>query len=205
MRRFSDPRLVYLVHRGPGRLRLRLRWLRDAPDEATALADRLAALPGAAEVEVRPSTGSVLVRYDPELLDGERVVDEVLRATGVDHTTLPGHESAEEVRALLNHAAARGRPLGRALVVAARRLNLHVLRLTDGQLSLGMVVSAGLLGTAAAQVVARGEIELPEWYQLLWWSFRSFTTTESDLLAEVPASTSREVIDAEAAESTKQT
>jgi hypothetical protein len=32
-------------------------------------------------------------------------------------------------------------------------------------------------------VLASGRIELPEWHQMLWWGFRSFSELEGDAIA----------------------
>src|SRR4051812_10677524 len=96
MRTPRYPRLAYVVHELPGRIRYRLRWLRDEPEIAPRLADALAALDGVADVEVKLFTGSVWVGFDPERTRAELVTRELLRAAGLRRLTRPGAETEEE-------------------------------------------------------------------------------------------------------------
>src|SRR5438105_2722282 len=98
-------RLIHLVHELPGRLRLRLWWLRDAPAEATPLCDRLAQVDGVIEVRCRPATGSLLFSYDPERTDAGRLLDAVRAATGVQVVIRPGEDNPAEDAALLRLAS----------------------------------------------------------------------------------------------------
>ena len=85
-----EPRIIRFVHATPGRTRLRLGWLREFPDEAEPLADQLATLDETIEVQIRPSTGSVLCCYDPERLDADAIVAAVRRHSGVAIVLEPG-------------------------------------------------------------------------------------------------------------------
>jgi hypothetical protein len=49
----------------PGRVRLRIRGLRDDAARAAAVVDALQALPGVRSASANPLTGNALVRYDP--------------------------------------------------------------------------------------------------------------------------------------------
>jgi copper chaperone CopZ len=176
------PRLVFLAHDSPGRLRVRLSWLHDAPDEAPPLAAALAAVDGVREVKVRAYTGSVLILYDPARLAPERLRAALCKVACVDHVLGADEEPPDEVRALLERSLAEGSELARIAARSFKGLDLDFLRLTGGRVSLGSLVSLGLIGAAVGRVAASGELALPEWHQLLWWGFRSFTELEEDAL-----------------------
>jgi hypothetical protein len=168
-------------------LRFRLRWLADEPRTATRLADRLAALDGVAEARVRPLTGSVLVHYDSRRTDGARVTSALLDATGLDHITVEGQETPAELETLERVAASRGGELARALVASMKALDRDLLCGSAGGMSLGTVAALVLSAMAAGRVIRTGTLELPEWYQLAWWAYRTFTTSEADLIRATPA------------------
>ena len=68
-----------IIHDRPGRIRLRRQAIRRDPAVASRLHDTAEGVPGVTEVEVRPVTGSVLIRFDPEstsALDLLRTLDQ---------------------------------------------------------------------------------------------------------------------------------
>ncbi len=66
---------LQVLHRLPGRLRLRLEKLRGNDALASVVSSRLAVVPGIRSVEVNPLTGSVLLQYDKRV---EVVVDSLM-------------------------------------------------------------------------------------------------------------------------------
>ncbi len=180
--RCQSPRIIYLAHDSPGRLRFRLSWLRDRREEATPVADALSELPGVDEVQVRAFTGSVLVTYDPAQTGPATIRDALCRATGVSGVTLPGHETPQQIREILRGSFDDGSVLSQAAVKAFQGINVDVLRVSGGRVSLGALTSLSMWIGAATKVLTTGRIELPEWHQLLWWGFRSFSELERDAI-----------------------
>jgi hypothetical protein len=181
--RCEPPRIIYLAHDSPGRVRFRLTWLRDHKSDGTVVADAISELAGVDEVQVRPFTGSVLVTYDAARLDVAAISAAVCAATGVHEVTLPGHETPAQIREILRGSVDEGAELSQAAGKAFHGLNVDVLRMTGGRASLGTLASLGMIVGAAAKVLGSGRIELPEWHQLLWWGFRSFSELEGEALA----------------------
>ncbi|HEX6838325.1 MAG TPA: hypothetical protein VF334_17230 [Polyangia bacterium] len=181
--RCEPPRIIYLAHDSPGRVRWRLSWLRDRRHEATPVADALSELAGVDEVQVRPFTGSVLVTYDPALIEVGAIRAALCAATGVDGVTRPGHETPAQIRQILRGSFDDGSHLSQAAVKAFQGLNVDVLRMSGGRVSLGALTSLSMCIGAAAKVLSSGRIELPDWHQLLWWGFRSFSELEGDAIA----------------------
>jgi len=176
------PRFIYKRHDSDGRLRLRMTWLHDEPDEATRIADALAAEPGVREVRVRAYTGSVLLLYDRAATDGERLARAACRVAGVEHVTVPGRETKEELAEMMRGAHEQGSELARAGAEFLKGLDFDVLRASGGRVSLGTLVSLTLLGAAGMRLATADRLQLPEWHQLLWWSLRSFIVAEGDVL-----------------------
>ncbi|MCE9667440.1 hypothetical protein LY474_06395 [Myxococcus stipitatus] len=169
-------RFIYVVHVLPGRMRLRLPWLREHATLANALAEGLLSIEGMDEVEVRPFTGSVLCLHDPEVLETEAVLAAVRGFTGVDLVVRPGEEPPEEET--LVGALLAGSDVARAVSRFAKGLDVEVLRATQGRVGLGVLTSIGFVGVGVAKVIATQQLPMPNWFNLAWWSFATFTSVE---------------------------
>lgn len=170
------PRAIRVVHQSPGRLRLRLPWLRSDVDGATALAELLAELSGMIEVAVRPSTGSVLCTFEPDALDASRVLATVRRSTGVARV-LDAQEEMTDTRAV--EPVIAGSSVARTLVDAVRGVNSDVLRESGGRMDLATLASLGFFAAGALEIAASRRLPAPPWFNLAWWAVRTLTEFES--------------------------
>lgn len=185
-------RVIFVVHSMRGRLRCRLSWLRGRTEDATAVADALAAMPGMGSVEVRPYTGSVLCQYDPSALDERRILDAITRHTGVSLVNRPGERCLEverEIERAVREARREGADLARSVAAAFRGISTDVLRATEGRLDLGTLMALGFVTGGALEVVATRKLPMPPWFQLGWWAFRAFTTLEQKAIQHVAETT----------------
>jgi hypothetical protein len=171
----GTPRVIQLVHELPGRLRLRLPWLRQAPEQARDLADALARLDVSMDLDLRPWTGSLLCRYDPERLDPERILTAVRRETGVAIVRRPGEHAPELDAGMRRAAGARASRFSSAMRESFRGINRSVMRQTEGHLDLGALVALGFLALGAAEIASTRRLPVPPWFNLAWWSFRTLT------------------------------
>ena len=169
--------VVEFSSRVPGRLRLRLWWLRAHRERVEPLAQVVAALDGVERVEVRRFTGSVLVEYDAARIDEEHVARAVAEAVG-GQVVRPGEEMAVEQDQLALDAYREGAELTRAATAFVKGLDARVLHWTEGGADAGTVVALALLAGGAAEVIATGQLPVPPWFQLAWWAFRTFATLE---------------------------
>jgi hypothetical protein len=169
-------RFIYVVHVLPGRVRLRLPWLREHGSVANELAEGLLRIRGVDEVEVRPFTGSVLVLHDAEALDLEDVLAMVRRLTGVDLVVRQGEEAPEEE--VLLEALAMGSDVALATSRFVKGLDVEVLRATGGKVDLGSLASLGFAVAGAAKVIATKKLPTPDWFNLAWWAFATFSGVE---------------------------
>ncbi|RKG67775.1 hypothetical protein D7V80_14840 [Corallococcus sp. CA054B] len=175
---------IHVIHSSPGRTRLRLPWLRRAGKEAASLADDLLLLEGISEVEVRPFTGSVLCRHDPEEVDVERLLEEVRRITGADTVVRPGEELPDGEPLL--RSLEQGSGLARAATSFIKELNADLLRATEGHVDLGSLTALGFAAAGVMNVAIKGKIESPPWFSLGWWAFRTFATMEELAIRNTP-------------------
>ncbi len=170
------PPYIQSVHSIPGRTRLRCSWLRREPGEARRLADELSRTPGVHEVRVRPRTGSVLVHHEPAL-EIQSIIDTVSRITGVGHVVPRG-----EAPPVARPETAPGSAIGDEAMKLFRELDRDVARLSDGHMDLPTLVAGTFLGLGAIEVVVTGNLPVPPWFNLAWWSFRVLSTVEREAL-----------------------
>ncbi len=180
-------RLIYLAHESPGRIRLRLPYLRHAHEVVEPLADRLSAMDGMEEVRIRPYTGSVLCTFDPHTLDTRTILDAVKKQTGIAAVLRHGERSDEEELALAEEALQQGSDLARSVACMFKGMNLEMLRASGGRIDLGTAAAVAFAGAGIAEVVATGKLPMPPWFNLGWWAFRMFMTTEKAAIENTPA------------------
>jgi len=173
------PWKVTIAHALPSRVRFaapKLAWHREACERvAHALAER----GGLSRVIVRPPTGSVIV----EGTDGPLAPDalrEALEALLRDLRDDEGRPLAEPAR--------EDRPgptrIARAVAHAASGINADVRAALDGLADLGTVLPLVFAVAGVAQVGARRDMPSPTWFNLLWWSLRSFMTFNFEAVTE---------------------
>lgn len=173
-------RVIERVHVMPGRLRLRLRWLRDEEaGEAERLADHLAALHPSMEVTVRPWTGSVLCEWDAEAFAAERVIAAVRQHTRVAIVEEPGAEPAPEPPPPTTEDG-NGSSIRSAVLQAFGTLNHEIQEATDGRLDLGALTGLSFLAIGAAELVGSRSVPAPPWFNMAWWAYRTFTISGAE-------------------------
>lgn len=168
----SAQRMIHLAHGAPGRLRLRLPWLRSSRDEALALADHVASLAGVLHAEVRMRTGSLVCLYDDERLSESRLISAVRRHTRVMRVVQPDEAPPADAE---EHPSVRRGRVASAIEEGLRSANADLLRATDDRLDLGALGALGFLLAGAAEIVTTRQIPAPPWFNLAWWAFRTFT------------------------------
>jgi copper chaperone CopZ len=184
MAQATVPRHLRLVHELPGRIRLRASWFREEPEEARRIATALAALEGVMEVRVRPRTGSILCRCDPERVDAARLLGKLRALTGVDMVL--GPTDPPPIRVGVSPAAG-GSSVGRATAKAFREIDEDLLRYTEGRLDLGTLTTLGFLVAGGLEMAVTRTIPIPPWFNLAWWGFRTFMSVEARAIRRTPA------------------
>lgn len=166
-------RYLQIVHAIPGRTRLRCPALRRDAPAVEAVADALAAVDGVHEVAVRPYTGSVLVTHDRAV--GTRpLVDAAQRVLACEPVLAPGEHPP------LDPDVPRLSRIAQLMACAFRQLDRDVLRVSRGSFDLGTLATLGFFTGGALEVFAERGLELPPWFNLAWWGYRTFMTNEQD-------------------------
>jgi len=147
-----------VVHRIPGRLRVRIPPTVDAAD----LSDAVSALPGVASATWSPLTRGLLVLYDRERADEAAIVGAI-----VDHTQV---DVAPPAAASTNG----GRPtVAGAVSSVFSAVNARVAGTTGGAITLGVLVPA-VLTLWAAREILRGRAAPLRWSSALWYAHSLF-------------------------------
>jgi hypothetical protein len=164
-----------LVHHHPGRLRLRAIAFEKDLERVERVRARLDAIPGIVSCEHRPTTGSLLVVYQPGLVEPDVIVGAIAAAAELD---LPRDEPRN--------------PNAPALVAieVGRELNAAVADLTGARADLKTLVPGGLAALATYAFVQQKGERLPRWDNLLYWSWSIFRDLHRDVLAPDPKPTS---------------
>ena len=162
-----------IAHAIAGRTRLRSPLLRKDPATCHRIADVLAAVPGVHEVQVRPFTGSALVLHDRELA-APALADAMARALGGAQVLAPGERPPLPAEIPAFSAVAR------KLASAVQEIDRDIRRASNGSVDLGTLAALGFIGAGATEVARTGQLPLPPWFNLAWWGFRTFVTTEAD-------------------------
>jgi hypothetical protein len=141
---------------------VRAETFRVLPEVAGEVVERVAAEPGVTSATVSPITGSVLVLYDPhktQVLPLLRtiVVTGGLAGLAVDHVApTTGDPPGDRVRGLLG------------------RLDDRVREVASGRIDLRTAVPA-TLAVLGLNKLLTGVVREPEWYDLIFWSFVTFS------------------------------
>src|SRR5436190_16735541 len=165
----ADPGSVVLdiVHASPGRIRLREHtngFIARGHESFDVACARLNHLAGVAEIRFVPLARSIVVEFDPE----EQTVDDVLseiEGAGV-HVETPPEPSATRPGGASS--------VGDAIADAGSRADVRLSEVSGQTIDMRTVVPLAFLGLAA-RAYAKGPRKGPEWHQLLWYAFDSFT------------------------------
>jgi len=152
-----------LVSHFPGRLRVRAETFRVLPEVASEVVASLSAEPGVREVQSSPVTGSLLVIYEPRELQLPRLVQLLVRA---------GELGGIEVDA--SEDWSKHPTQGARVRETVSAWNESIQKLTGGKVDLRAAVPGSLAAAGAAMFLA-GRRRIPEWYDLLFWGYVTFT------------------------------
>lgn len=151
-----------LVSHFPGRLRVRSETFRILEDVAGAVAQRIREEPGVSRVDSSALTGSLLIVYEPSVIQLPRIVDLLVRVGGLHGLEL---EAGTDVTGV-------PRP-GVKIRELLDTWDRVVQRASKGNVDLRSALP-GALAAAGVGVFLFGRRRTPEWYDLIFWSFVTF-------------------------------
>ncbi|APR79511.1 Hypothetical protein A7982_04858 [Minicystis rosea] len=163
--------LAQIVHALPRRVHLRAPRLAGHPDALDGVARALAAGGAFAKVSARPATGSIIVEDDERALDAKalaRRLDELVRvARDASGRSIP------ELRPEDHPGPTR---VARAVAHAAAAINTDIRVALDDRADLGTLLPVFFVSAGLAEAAKSRTLSGPTWFNLLWWSLRSFMT-----------------------------
>jgi hypothetical protein len=93
--------MSYYFHNVPGRLRVKMPILKGRPAGINAVEDLLFNLDGIEQIKTNPLTGSVVIHYDPDLLDPQKIIQLLTDHRYFDESNAVSHDE------VVREAAAR--------------------------------------------------------------------------------------------------
>jgi hypothetical protein len=150
----NAPSIISVVHRIPGRIRLRVPSLIGRDETALRLRTTLGRIDSVSAVGVSPATGSVLFEYDKDRVSADTLAAAVIRLLGLerelDKDVQP--ESLTELRKF------------------EKSLNRAVYEKSGGTLDLRTAMFIVLAVMGIQRILKQGSMALPAGFTLLWWA-----------------------------------
>ena len=149
-----------VAHSIPGRLRVRFEPRPVDPEALAALLARLSQRPGVRSARYRPTSGSVVVEYDPRAVREAALIGE-----------LPG---ARAPAARAGAAPMESTPAARAVSRGWWEADAFLARASGGRMDLKMLLPLALALLAVRQLFLQGALGAAPWHALLWYSYNVF-------------------------------
>ena len=153
-----------LVSHFPGRLRVRAETFRVLPEVGEDVAQRIAEETGVLGASVSHVTGSLLVSYDPRALQLPRLIALMIRMGGLHGLEVDSPEAWMD-------APSDGLRVREAFAKA----NDTIRAMSSGKVDM-KVALPGTLAGAGLLMFLSGNRRVPEWYDLIFWGFVTFST-----------------------------
>jgi hypothetical protein len=167
----DKPAIARVMHVLPRRVRLRAPALAGHRDACVRVARQLTREPGCETVFIRPLTGSVIIECSGGKLDPDSLrtrLAEIVAAerdqAGLPLTTLKPRQPPGPTR--VAHAVAH----------AFAAINADVRDAMDNRADLGTILPVIFATAGIAEVAMTRRMPAPAWFNLVWWSLRSFMT-----------------------------
>jgi len=172
--------LSQLVHHLPGRVRLRASALVGREEACRRIAEMIArAEPQSERVEVRPWTGSVIVETGEGTLDPEAL--RALLSRLVDNER---DEHGKRLTAIRPERLPGPTRIARAVAHAFAEINGDIREALDHRADLGTLLPVVFFSLGLVEVGVTKRMPAPAWFNLLWWSLRSFMTFNTTAVEE---------------------
>ena len=144
---------IQTVHQLPGRIRFRIPCLTHEQSRASDLAVRLGKLDGVEQIEVTPTTGSLLIGYRPDQVRPELLFAALVRLLGLEEELAhpPQPVVVRELRTVL------------------QSLNRAVYDRTSGLLDFSSALLILMAAAGVKKVIREGSSAMPPGFALLWW------------------------------------
>lgn len=162
---------VLVAHALERRVRLRAPALVGHHRACEQVAEQLAAEVGCDVVTVRPVTGAVIVERDEGGLDPEQLRNRLAELV----STLRDEEGRPLTAPRLGGEPGPTR-IARAVAQAFVAINADVREVMDHRADLGTLLPVFFAAAGLTEIGVTRRLPVPAWFNLLWWSLRSFMT-----------------------------
>jgi hypothetical protein len=152
-----------VVHHFPGRFRVRAERFRASPEVAKKVMETVEGEDGVLELRASPLTGSLVVLYDTSRIQLPSLIHTILAA---------GNFSGVQADSAIDGVPSESG--GQRIRTAVGRFNDAIQSGTRGRLDLRTAAPGTLAGLGLLSFLF-GRRPLPAWYDLLFWSFVTFT------------------------------
>jgi hypothetical protein len=162
---------VRLAHVSPGRIRLKFDEIKNAPQRAREIEDRLGTVPGIQSVHANPLTGSLLLTFDEPVGESMEFPFAVAQALGISLNDL----DPADLKLLMSHQRnghTTTLSIAEGLESAMRDVNATVRRTMGADFGILIPLALALLGLRSLMVTEK--TLLPSWHDYLWFSFSTY-------------------------------
>ncbi len=163
----------------PRRVRLRAPLLAQHREVCERVAHAIADEGHFAVVRVRPETGSVIVEDENEAIPAKALASRLAELLRGEHD-----EANRPLTAPLPRDPRGPTRIARAVVHAVIALNDDVRERLDRRADIGTLMPVFFAALGIAEVHRTKKLPVPAWFNLLWWSLRSFMTFNIRAMAE---------------------
>ena len=147
-----------VAHSSPGRLRIKIASLKGDEGALAACRDQAVQCPGVVAIEVNPVTGSMLFIHQTSV------------AAIAEYARVKDLFSLEEQKQVQRSGH---RKLHENITETFEGFDRKIKSLTDGEMNLGGLAFAVMLGVGTLQLL-RGNSHLPPWNVAFWYAFSIF-------------------------------
>lgn len=161
-----------VMHRLPRRVRIRAGILMGHRDVCQRVAERLMQANATySRVEMRPSTGSVIVEADDGKLDPDALQEWLSRVIAEEMATVPSSRRYPAPERMPGPTR-----IANTVARAFSEINGDVRRALDDRADLGTIMPVVFFALGLVEIAGTRKLPAPAWFNLLWWSMRSFMT-----------------------------
>ncbi|MCG8573089.1 MAG: hypothetical protein MJB14_23395 [Spirochaetes bacterium] len=148
--------IIEVVHHIKGRIRFIIPRLKISEID---IEKTLTSIKGIDQANVNRISGSLVITYDEQLINGQLLIGVVIHLLGLE----------KEIDKPVQPAYVK------TLNEFSNALNRAVYEKSDGQLDLFHLVPIGLVGLAFYQLFINKKLTIPGAFTLLWWAHNAFT------------------------------
>jgi len=168
----QDENTSAIVHQLPRRVRLRASSLVGHRDVCKRVAEKfMVSHLASSRVEIRHSTGSVIIERDEGTLDAEALRELLQRIVSEEMAGVPSSR-----RFAVPERMPGPTRVANTVAHAFSEINGDVRSALDGHADLGTILPVVFFSLGIVEVAATRKMPAPTWFNLLWWSMRTFMT-----------------------------